>query len=582
MPILKNIKPLFNFRIITLLHCFIISSCAVISSPTGGERDQKAPKVLAENPKNQSTNFNNKEINILFDEWITLQNPQNILITPDVEPKPKVIAKRNELNIQFKNQLDSNTTYSIFFGNELKDNNEGNPLENYAYVFSTGSYIDSISIEGKLQNLSDKLEPNTFVLLYKDLNDTAFITKKPHYITKINTDGSFKLQHLKKGQYKIYALEDKNSNYYYDLSNEKIGFLDSILTIDSNTNNIQIPLFLPEEQQLRIVQKDKSILNNMYNITWNKDFSVKEDQFQVLTKDSTAAIAFPEEKNLKIYFPNLKKDTGEIQFFILHNDKIIDSVETKIENKKTPILFFDTTTTKNLKTFESHFVELLSKQHSIENIDTNKIYILDTLLNKITFNITKKDNLKTYIINPNWKATQKHKIVFEDSCLQDLAGNFNKKQEIFVLVEENKKSGNLLINIDLDTILPNLIFILKDNQGMVQEKQNLRNSQTFKINIGLTQAGTYNVEIIKDDNENEIWNSGNYSKKTLPEKIYKHTPIIVKENWDAEETIKPNFNQQSKTTETNIKNTDFKNNNTNEEPNFLPTQEKRIQKNNTK
>ncbi|QQR99080.1 MAG: Ig-like domain-containing protein [Sphingobacteriales bacterium] len=546
-----HLKSKINYYIIALLHCLIINGCAVVSSPTGGEKDTTPPKVKASLPANNSTNFSSKDISILFDEWITLQNPQNVLITPDVDPKPKITAKKNELQIQFKEKLDSNTTYSIFFGNELKDNNEGNPIDNYAYVFSTGAYIDSISVEGKLHNYEDKLPANAFVTLYKDLNDSAFTNKRPYYITKINTDGSFSLKNLKAGQYKIYALDDKNSNYYYDLPTEQIGFLDNKIVVDSNLENINIPFFLPEEENWRIVEKDKNIQNGKYNITWNKTFSPKEDQIQILTPNNINAIAFPEDKKLQLYFTNLQQDTGMQQFFIKHNDEIIDSIETKITSKKDLALFFDTTKTKNLKILESNSLQLISIFHSIQDIDTNKIQLIDSSGNKIEMNIERKEDLKTYIIKSSFKPAQNYKIIFQDSSLQDLAGKYNKMQEISFLVEENKKGGKLLINIELDTNYTNLIFILKDNQGNVLEKQNLRNSRSFKINIGLTQAGSHQAEFIKDDNDNEIWNSGNFSTKSLPEKTYKHTPIIVKENWDAEETIKPNFNQIQKATSEN-------------------------------
>lgn len=537
-----------NLQVITLLHCFIITSCAVVSSPTGGEKDKTPPNVIAENPKNLSTNFSSKDINISFDEWITLQNPQNVLITPDIEPKPKMIAKRNELSIYFKQTLDTNTTYSIFFGNELKDNNEGNPLDNYAYVFSTGSYIDSIEIEGKLQTFEDKLPNNVLVLLYKNWNDTAFTSQRPNYITKANPDGSFSLKHLKQGIYKIYALEDKNNNYYYDLPTEQIGFLDTTLQIDSNTTNIIIPVFLPEEEKYRITEKDKAIQNGKITTTWNKSLSKKTDQFQIKTQNNINAIAFPEGKKLQIYFTNLQQDTGTQLFFIIHNDKIIDSIETKIEREKETLLFFDTTTIKNLKIVENNDLKIVSNFLAIADIDTNKIIITDTSGKKIPYTIKRNDDLKTYTIQANWRANQKNNILFQDSCLQDLAGNFNKKQEVALAVEENKKGGNLLLNVELDTNYTNLVFILKNNQGKIVESQSLRNAKVFKINIGLMPAGTYQAEIIKDDNDNEIWNSGNFYKKTLPEKIYKHpTPIILKENWDAEETIKPNFNQTIKT-----------------------------------
>ncbi len=552
--IIKN-KGTFLNRITTFLHShslsfvylfilsFLMNACAVISAPTGGDKDKTAPKAIKIIPKNESVHFNSKEINIDFDEFIQLQNTQNILITPDINPKPIFTTNRKSLNIKFKTVLDSNTTYSIFFGNELKDYTEGNPTDNFTYVFSTGEYIDSLKIKGNILNYEEKLPQNTFVVLYKDLEDSAFTTKRPNYISRVQTDGTFEINHLKEGQYQIYALADNNSNYYYDLPTEAIGFLDENMQIDSNTQSIILPLFIPEESNFRIIEKDKSIQNGTFNITWNKYLSPKSDQFEIVSYPETKALTFFEDKKMQIYFTNLQTDTGNIQLFVKHNGNIIDSIETKLTNKKTSNIFFDSVQYKSIKLLQSNSLKLVASKISIVDIDTNKIYIIDTSKNIIPFSITQEVDFKTYNINGNFYP-QNYTIVILDSCFQDLSGNYNSAQQISLSVLDNKKGGNLLININLDTIYLSLIFILKDNQGKVLKKEFLSNSQTFKINTGLIQAGEYKVEIIRDDNQNEIWNSGSFANKTLPEKIYYHlTPIIVKENWDAEETIQPNFNE---------------------------------------
>lgn len=526
--------------------CFLMNACAVISAPTGGEKDKIAPKAIKINPQNETVNFNAKEINIDFDEFIQLQNPQNILITPDINPKPVFTSNRKSLNIKFKTALDSNTTYSIFFGSELKDYTEGNPTDNFTYVFSTGEYIDSLKIKGSIQNYEDKLPQNTYAILYKDLGDSVFTTKRPNYISRIQTDGTFEINHLKEGQYQIFALADNNSNYYYDLPTEAIGFLKENIQVDSNSQNIILPLFIPEVVQIRIIEKDKAIQNGIFNITWNKTLSPKTDQFEIVSLPETKALAFFEDKTMRIYFPNLQTDTGHIQLFVKHNGKIVDSIETKLTSKKTSNIFFDSIQYKSIKQLQSNPLKLVASKISIADIDTNKIYIIDTSENKIPFSITQEEDFKTYKLTGNF-LPQNYTIYILDSCFLDLAGNFNTAQQISLSVLDNKKGGNLLINIELDTIYPNLIFILKDNQGKVLKNEFLSNSQTFKINIGLIQAGEYKVELIRDDNQNEIWNSGSFINKSLPEKIYYHpTPIIVKENWDAEETIQPKFDEVKK------------------------------------
>jgi hypothetical protein len=339
-----------------------------------------------------------------------------------------------------------------------------------------------------------------------------------------------------------------------------------------------VPLFLSEETKLRIVEKDRHIQNGIFNLTWNKMLSQKEDQFEVTASDSSIqAVAFPDEKMLKIYFTNLKSDTGSLQFFIKHNGEIIDSVDTGIKKSNTPLLFFDTIQHLNMKTLQSNPLVLTSNYISNFNIDTNRIYIIDTSENRVPFSIHVNEDLKTYEVKGNF-TPQFYTIIISDSCFQDLAGNFNKSQEISFLTEEDKKGGNLLINIELDTIFPSLIFLFKDNQDKVLRREILSDSLTFQFNFGLMYSGNYKIEIIKDDNQNEIWNSGNFSKKTLPEKIYRHpTPVLVKENWDAEETIKPDFDQTKKAARENTlpqneseRTNNFLNNIKNNAPNNLP------------
>ena len=258
---LKKSVGRINYNIVLLFHCFIVLSCAQPSTPTGGARDTTPPAILKSNPKNYATNFNQNEIKVEFDEWIQpLSNPQNqVIISPDVVPFPKIESARNELNIKFKESLQPNTTYSIFLGDNLKDNNEGNSYTNFKIIFSTGNFIDSLKIKGSVKTALEKIPENTYLLLYKENEDSAFLKKRPFYITKINTDGSFNLENVKEGEYKIYILSDKNGNYYYDLPTEAIGFTDSLYAVNSNVDTLSLNLFLPEEAVLRIYSFDRIV-----------------------------------------------------------------------------------------------------------------------------------------------------------------------------------------------------------------------------------------------------------------------------------------------------------------------------------
>jgi len=561
---LKSSKDL-NFQIFKFSNWLIIlfiASCAQTSAPTGGPKDTTPPKILKSNPTNYATNFNQKEINIAFDEWILpFTNAQNqIIISPDVVPFPKIEAARNELSIKFKDSLQSNTTYSIFFGDNLKDNNEGNPYPNFKYIFSTGNYIDSLQVKGSLNTSLDKIPDNTYLLLYKDVSDSAFTKKRPFYITKVSNDGSFKLENVKEGNYRIFALSDKNGNYYYDLPNEAIGFTDSIFHLQSNLDTLSFTIFQPEDSVLHIYAYDRVVNDGILHLTFNKELSFTNDEITVsIAKDSTIQpIAFQKKdwnlakdagSEMSIYIPKLKSDTNNLTVIIKNNGKLIDSVKIRTEtkkSKKTISFFNDTIAYKTLTVFEGKPLKLVSSNYSLSDIDTSKINIIDTSKNKIPFSITRDEDLQTYFLSANWKIGMKYKLQILDSILIDLVGNYNKTQEISFLAQSIKKGGNLLITYELPQKNQQYIALLKDNSGKVLDKRILRDSQTVKINYGLQNAATFFVELIDDANKNGIWNSGNFAIKTLPEKIYKEPKqIIVKENWDAEEIIKVDFNIQN-------------------------------------
>lgn len=555
----RNKKSRFHFYIASFLHCLIVLSCAQISAPTGGIRDTTAPVIIKSTPENYTVNFNASTIKIVFDEWIMpLQNPKNqVIISPSIEPFPKITAARNELNIKLNALLENNTTYSIFFGDNIKDNNEGNSFQNYKYIFSTGKYIDSLKVKGNL-NALEKIPDNSYLLLYKNTDDTAFTKTRPFYITKVNQDGSFSLENIKEGKYRIYALSDKNGNYYYDLPTEAIGFTDSVFSITSSIDSLNFSIFLPEEDKIRLIDFDRVIKGGIMNLMFNKELSFNQDEITavILEDNEVEPIVFQnkKQKEATIYFPRLKKDTANYTIVLKNKEQLIDSIKVRSESKifPNPVLFFnDTTIYKSLSVIETLPLKLISDKYALSPIDTVKIFLLDTASNKIPFTIVREEDLQTYSVFANWKSTMKYKLQFSDSVFMDLAGNFNKFQEFSFLALASKKSGNLLITYYLPEVNTNYIALLKDNSGKVLNKQILRDSQTLKINYGLQLPGTYNVELIEDLNNNGVWNSGNFNLKTLPEKIYKEIkPIIIKENWDTEEIIQADFTKKSSTVNT--------------------------------
>ena len=206
-------------------------SCANIVSPTGGPKDITPPVILKSNPANFSYSVNPKLIKIDFDEFIVLKDiASQVIISPFVKNSPEIKTKGKSIIIDIKDTLKPDFTYSITFGNSITDNNEGNILKNYRYVFSTGNAIDTLVVKGIIKNaLSLKAEKNIYCFLYNNIYDSVPYKETPTYITQTNETGEFLFTNIKSGSYKIFALNDLNTNFLFDQPNEQIGFIDSLI-----------------------------------------------------------------------------------------------------------------------------------------------------------------------------------------------------------------------------------------------------------------------------------------------------------------------------------------------------------------
>jgi uncharacterized protein (DUF2141 family) len=210
---------------------FLIFSCAKIVTPNGGPKDNQPPVFVNSKPYQNSINFKGNEIEIKFNEYIVLENPNtNVLISPQIKPNPEITSNLKSIHIKGLDSLKENTTYVIDFANAIKDNNEGNRLNGFSFAFSTSDHIDTLWYEGKVLDAFELTAiPNKYVLLYSNF-DTTYIKKNPSdYLTKTDSNGVFRFHNLANGEYKLFILDDKNQNKIYDLANEGIGFSNEIL-----------------------------------------------------------------------------------------------------------------------------------------------------------------------------------------------------------------------------------------------------------------------------------------------------------------------------------------------------------------
>lgn len=220
-----------------LLFIPVFWGCAQQGSPSGGPRDLDPPVAVESDPPNYSIRFEAKKIQITFDEYVVLDNVnQQLIVSPPMEEQPEVKLKKKTLIIEFEEALKANTTYTFNFGIAIKDLHEGNVLENFEYVFSTGDILDSMSVRGTLkyaENLEVPEEPVS-IMLYSDLWDSVSMTDIPLYVGRSNDSGVFSVNNLRPDIYKVFALKDGNNNFLFDLPSEEIAFLDSSLIVNAN------------------------------------------------------------------------------------------------------------------------------------------------------------------------------------------------------------------------------------------------------------------------------------------------------------------------------------------------------------
>ena len=217
---------LLVFSLSHLLTLSLFTSCARMGAPDGGWYDDDPPKVVKADPEDQATNIQSRKINIYFDEFIKLVDATNkVIVSPPQLEMPEIKAAGKRIVVELKDTLKENTTYTIDFSDAITDNNEGNPMGNYTYSFSTGEQIDTMEVSGYVLDASN-LEPIKGILvgLYNDLADSAFKTKPMLRVSRTDSRGHFVVKGIAPGTYRAYALQEADGDFRFTQRSEMIAF----------------------------------------------------------------------------------------------------------------------------------------------------------------------------------------------------------------------------------------------------------------------------------------------------------------------------------------------------------------------
>lgn len=273
-PVLK-ILLFLSFLVISLSIILFQAGCANIIPPLGGPRDSLPPVLLGAKPADSSKNFTDNRITFSFDEYVEIQDIQkNLIVSPVPKVAPNVERRLSSINVKLLDTLEPNTTYTLDFGNSIKDLNEGNILKNFTYIFTTGSYFDSLQLNGRVLLAKDATVDTTLtVMLHKNLDDSAIVKEKPRYITKVDKQGNFRFLNLPPGTYALYALKDEGNSYRFSGRNQLFAFADkpvvtgdtTFFTLYAYPDNEGEPTAAPPKRQQPSKDKRLILKNNLDN-----------------------------------------------------------------------------------------------------------------------------------------------------------------------------------------------------------------------------------------------------------------------------------------------------------------------------
>ena len=529
----------YRLLYIPIVFLFLLSftDCAKKGRPSGGLRDTIAPVILRSAPENFTTNFKNNEIRITFDEFIKLKDiSKELIISPPLKYPPVItpLSVSKVLKIKILDTLKDNTTYSFNFGNSILDNNEGNLFPNYKYVFSTGSYIDSLTLKGTaIDALLPITDFPTTVALYQvdqSYKDSLVFLEKPTYITTtINETNNFELSNLKQGTYQLIALKEQTRNYTFQPKTDKIGFYKDLITIPTDSLFElrlfkEVPDFKPTRPKLessnRISFGYEGKTDN-YQITL---LTQMEDDFQY------QVLKQPGRDTLNFWFkPKVTKDS---LVFVTKNKLQIDTTSVRFRE-----LYSDSL---RLTAINDRLISLadtlkLKANTPLVAINSEKISVVtkDTLAIDFVAQINTKENATQIIFDK--QEEQLYSITLRNGALTDYLSNTNDSIVYRQQVKPIADFASLNLTLDNADEFPLLIELIDEKFKVVKQTYLEANAPVFFEHIN---PGKYFIRLIVDQNKNKIWDPGNFLDKLAPEKVVYYPSIIeLRANWSWSETF---------------------------------------------
>ena len=560
-------------------------SCASLGRPDGGPFDETPPRFIGSTPAAGAVNTKKSKIVLDFDEFIKLEKAsEKVVVSPPQLQQPEIKPGGKRITVNLLDSLKPNTTYTIDFSDAIVDNNEGNPLGNFAFTFSTGASIDTMEVSGTLLEASD-LEPikGMLVGLHSNLNDSAF-TKLPFdRVARTDSRGHFTIRGIAPGKYRIFGLMDADQNFFYNQKGEAVAFNDSLiiprfeerirqdtawvdsLTIDTIVEQ-KYTYFLPDNIVLRSFKKPSvsQYLVKSERLTPNKFslyFSAPADSLPVLKglnfDEKDAFVIEKTFRNDTIHYwirDSLlyQQDTLTLSLNYLYTDtlnqlvprtdtlrlaaKKVKKEEPKKKKKKddepepTKFLSVNTHAPSSMDVFD---YITMTFEEPVARFDSAAIHLrqkVDTIWTDVPFELEHDSlDVRRYNLYYDWEPGGEYEFAVDSTAFHGIYGLFTDKIKQAFKVRQIEEYGNVFLNI---TGADSIAFVeLLDNQDKVLRRRPVIDG---RAEFYYLNPGKYGARLVNDTNGNGVWDAGDYEKGIQPEMVYYYPHIIeFKANWDA-------------------------------------------------
>lgn len=454
-----------------LIALFFGAGCANIVAPTGGDKDLVPPKLVSVQPADSQLNVRTSKIRLNFDEYVTLADANSqVIISPLLPVQPTITSLNKHVLISFPDSLLlPNTTYHITFGNAIRDIHEANIYKSNGYLFSTGSYFDSLSLSGKVLDATTGLPDSavTVVLYPLSAEDSAFVRKKPMYATHVGAGGEFTLQGLPQKEFRIYALRDKNANLIFDDRSEWIGFNDQPVVPGIDTSG---PLLL---RTFPVAGADTAAAKTPLSSGSGSKFSDAAPYRVLVDTMDNKKRTFDVTKPLNITFAKKPGAIDKEKIFLTYDSSDV-TVEVPVS------IEFDTS--KNLLHLSARWAE-------------DAVYLLR----------------------------------LQKGFVKDTAGNDYLPGRYSFRTKQDGDYAKLTVNLPSKYYGPGFLFQVINEVDTIHQKPVLDSTVTL-VRVA---PGNYKLRLIVDENENGKWDTGDLFAKKQPELVVPYTlPIMLKPGWE--------------------------------------------------